>query len=179
MEREGAVVWRVPPPDGLVQSSASAAGFPAIRPDVDRPMALRCRASMAAARQGRPPSVGTQATSPTHGLLREPTSKALFVRLARGSPLSTALAPRRPPVAPSARSPGFPIAFGTRLSLTRSPRAEARGWFRDGRVFPCASRIRPRRTAPRPPVRSGRRAFLPSGTRSGRASTPRESRKPP
>lgn len=45
-------------------------------------------------------------------------------------------------------------------------------------TYPCASRTRPSRTAPKPPVQSGRWASFSPGIRSGRILTPRGPRGP-
>ena len=57
MEDEAAVVWRILPADRLLHR-VDRATFSAMRSDIDRPTALREKASIAAARQSRPSLAG-------------------------------------------------------------------------------------------------------------------------
>ena len=118
-EDEVEVVGRLSFPTAC--SSASATGFSVMRPSIDRPTTFLRNASITAARQGHPSPVPMQAMSPTHSLLRASTSNALSTRLARGSPIPTAFARLRFPLAPFACSPSLRMTASTRFSLTTMP----------------------------------------------------------
>lgn len=83
--------------------SASMGSLPVTLPDIEHPTTLRCRASIAAARQSRPPSVSMWVMSPTQSLFPASTSKTRLTRLARGPPFPAGFARPRLLVAPLAR----------------------------------------------------------------------------